>query len=523
MTGIELESARLIQLSHITKVFGKVVALDDVSLDIQQGEMLALVGENGAGKSSLMNVLYGLYHPDQGELRIGGERVRLRGPKDAIARGIGMVHQHFMLVPTLTVAENVVLGREPTRRGLLDLKRAQQEVEATCKRFGFQLDPKARISELTVGSQQKVEIVKALHRGAQVLILDEPTAVLTPQEADELFRVARGLAAEGKTVVLISHKLKEVLAFAQRICVMRRGKMVASVASKDTDARRLADLMITGEEGGGAGARTLQATVEVPTAAPGAAAPIAAPAAEPILRLDGVCAGPKLTGATLEVRPGEIVGIAGVDGNGQRELAEVVTGLRPAERGELRLAGRSGKLDPHEARHRGVSHVPEDRLLHAIVGPMRVDENVSLGRQEQPPFAKGPWIDFTGRRERTESLAETYDVRPRDPSVPCGRLSGGNQQKVVFARELDAQPKLLVAVQPTRGLDIAAVAAVRRKLVEEKARGTGVLLVSLDLEEVLALSDRIYVMFEGKVVGERPRGADERELGALMLGGAAHG
>src|SRR6185295_2332450 len=341
MAGIELESARLIQLSHITKVFGKVVALDDVSLDIQQGEMLALVGENGAGKSSLMNVLYGLYHPDQGELRIGGERVRLRGPKDAIARGIGMVHQHFMLVPTLSVAENVVLGREPTRRGLLDLKRAQQEVEATCKRFGFQLDPKARISELTVGSQQKVEIVKALHRGAQVLILDEPTAVLTPQEADELFRVARGLAAEGKTVVLISHKLKEVLAFAQRICVMRRGKMVASVASKDTDARRLADLMITGEEGGGAGARTLQATVEVPTAAPGAAAPIAAPAAEPILRLDGVCAGPKLTGATLEVRPGEIVGIAGVDGNGQRELAEVVTGLRPAERGELRLAGRS--------------------------------------------------------------------------------------------------------------------------------------------------------------------------------------
>jgi len=520
--GIELESARLIQLSHITKVFGKVVALDDVSLDIQQGEMLALVGENGAGKSSLMNVLYGLYHPDQGELRIKGERVRLRGPKDAIARGIGMVHQHFMLVPTLTVAENVVLGREPTRRGLLDLARAQREVEATCQRFGFQLDATARISELTVGSQQKVEIVKALHRGAEVLILDEPTAVLTPQEADELFRVARGLAAEGKTVVLISHKLKEVLAFAQRICVMRRGKMVASVASKDTDARRLADLMICGEEGG-AGARTLQATVEAPTAAPVEAAATVAAGAEPILRLDGVCAGPKLTGATLEVRPGEIVGIAGVDGNGQRELAEVVTGLRPAERGELRLAGKAGKLDPHEARHRGVSHVPEDRLLHAIVGPMRVDENVSLGRQQQPPFAKGPWIDFTGRRERTEALEEAYDVRPRDPSVPCGRLSGGNQQKVVFARELDAHPRLLVAVQPTRGLDIAAVAAVRRRLVEEKARGTGVLLVSLDLEEVLALSDRIYVMFEGKVVGERPRGADERELGALMLGGAAHG
>ncbi|HEY8208108.1 MAG TPA: ABC transporter ATP-binding protein [Myxococcaceae bacterium] len=516
MAEIELKSARLIQLSHISKAFGKVLALDDVSLELRPGEMLALVGENGAGKSSLMNVLYGLYHPDQGELRIKGERVRLRGPKDAIARGIGMVHQHFMLVPTLTVAENVVLGREPTRRGLLDLKRAQQEVEATCKRFGFQLDPTARISGLTVGSQQKVEIVKALHRGAQVLILDEPTAVLTPQEADELFRVARGLSAEGHTVVLISHKLKEVLAFAQRICVMRRGKMVASVAASQTDTRRLANLMITGEEESAA-APSLHVTAE------GSAAATTASAGEPLLKLDGVCAGPKLTGATLEVRAGEIVGIAGVDGNGQRELAEVVTGLRPVDRGEVRLCGATGSLDPHEARHRGVSHVPEDRLLHAIVGPMRVDENVSLGRQEQPPFARGPWIDFTGRRERTQALAEAYDVRPRDPSIPCGRLSGGNQQKVVFARELDARPKLLVAVQPTRGLDIAAVAAVRRKLLEEKARGVGVLLVSLDLEEVLALSDRIYVMFEGKVAGERPRGADERELGALMLGGAAHG
>ena len=506
-----------------------MLALDDVSLELQRGEMVALVGENGAGKSSLMNVLYGLYHPDRGEVLIQGERVRLRGPKDAIARGIGMVHQHFMLVPTLTVAENVVLGREPTRRGLLDLARACTEVEATCKRFGFQLDPTARISELTVGSQQKVEIVKALHRGAQVLILDEPTAVLTPQEADELFRVARGLAAEGHTVVLISHKLKEVLGFAQRICVMRRGRMVATVAAADTDTRRLADLMISGEEGGGGRASAAEREIARDAAAPlttegAAAVPAPPPAAgQPLLKVTDVHAGPKLRGATLEVRAGEIVGIAGVDGNGQRELAEVVTGLRRVDRGEVMLCGAGGSLDPHEARRRGISHVPEDRLLHAIVGPMRVEENVALGRQADPPFARGPWIDFPGRRERTESLLEAYDVRPRDPTVPCGRLSGGNQQKVVFARELDARPRLLVAVQPTRGLDIAAVAAVRKRLVDEKSRGTGVLLVSLDLEEVLALSDRIYVMYEGQVAGERPRGADERELGALMLGGAAHG
>jgi simple sugar transport system ATP-binding protein len=503
------------ELLHISKTFGKVRALEDVSLSLEAGELLALVGENGAGKSSLMNVLYGLYHPDQGEVRIAGQPVRLRGPRDAIARGIGMVHQHFMLVPNLTVAENVVLGQEPTRYGFLDLPRACAEVKETCARFGFQLDPRARISDLTVGSQQKVEIVKALHRGAKVLILDEPTAVLTPQEADDLFRVARGLAAEGHTVVLISHKLKEVLAFARRIGVMRRGKMVASVQAAQTTAEQLAELMVGDHlppgpaEGGGEGAPALPQL--------GAR----------VLELADVCAlgadgREALRGVTLEVRSGEIVGIAGVDGNGQRELAEVVTGLRAPLRGTVRLLGNGAPLTPALARRQGVSHVPEDRLLRAIVAPMTVEENVALGRHGEPPFARGPWIDFDGRRRRCQSLLEAYDVRPRDPLVTAGALSGGNQQKLVFARELDAPHRLLVAVQPTRGLDIAAVAAVRRKLLEEKARGAAVLLVSLDLEEVLALSDRIYVMFDGRIAGERPRGAGERELGGLMLGSAAN-
>ena len=498
----------MISLRHIHKRFGAVTALDDVSLDIGTGEVIALVGENGAGKSTLMNVLYGLYHADSGQVRIDGKPVRLRSPRDAIAKGIGMVHQHFMLVPTLTVAENVVLGREPSRWGRMDLERACQEVAATCERFGFKLDPRARVDTLSVGSQQKVEIVKALHRGAQVLILDEPTAVLTPQESDDLFRVARGLAAGGRTVVFISHKLREVLSVAERVAVMRRGRLVAEVRAANTSPQELAALMV-GE-------------ARMPHAEAQAYHP---PGGQKLLevqelRARGEDGRPALQGVSLEVHAGEIVGIAGVDGNGQRELAEVLTGLRALEGGGGRLLGEPlTGLTPAEARRRGVGHVPEDRLWRAVVKAMTVEENVALGRQAQTPFARGLQVDFAGRRERTAALLKAYDVRPPDPEVPLQALSGGNQQKVVVARELDAAPKLLVVVQPTRGLDIGAVAQVQAKLREARDKGAGVLLVSLDLEEVLALADRIYVFFEGRITGTFTRPEfDEREIGRRMLG-----
>jgi len=540
---------------------------------VRDGELLAVVGENGAGKSSLMNVLYGLYQPDAGELSVGGQPMRFKSPRDAIARGIGMVHQHFMLVPTLTVAENVVLGREPTRRGLFDLERAVSEVAATCARFGFQLEPRARVDTLTVGSQQKVEIVKALHRGAQVLVLDEPTAVLTPQEADELARVMRGLVAQGRTVVLISHKLKEVLGVADRVAVMRRGRVVAEVRAAETTVDQLATLMVGEGHRPGERAATLTGVVPpglatahhptpptgevlsgltasrpLPTPAgevpPGrtasrpsavptgevssgltASRPLAMPTGEVLLEARGLQAvgdngRPALRGVDLTVRAGEIVGIAGVDGNGQRELAEVLTGLRPLTSGDgTLLGGPLAGLTPAQARERGVGHVPEDRLRRAVVRALSVEENVALGRHTRPPFARGAWIDFTGRRERTRALLEAYDVRPSDPTLPVHALSGGNQQKVVVARELDAKPRLLVVVQPTRGLDIGAVAQVHAKLREARAQGTGTVLVSLDLEEVLIMADRVYVLFEGRVTGHFTRpDYDERELGRRMLG-----
>lgn len=506
----------MIELEHITKRFGGVAALDDVSLSIARGERLALVGENGAGKSSLMNVLYGLYQPDAGQVRFDGRPVKVKTPAEALARGVGMVHQHFTLVPTLTVAENVVLGKEPRRFGLLDLDAAVAQVQASCRRFGFQVDARARVDTLTVGSQQKVEIVKALHRGVSTLVLDEPTAVLTPQEADELFQVTRALSDAGLAVVLISHKLKEVLAFATRIAVMRRGKKVAEVAPAQTSPEALAALMV-----GEAAAAPATGAAHVPAPPEPAGSPSKkppAPRADVVLRVEGLAA-EKLHGVSFELRAGEVLGVAGVDGNGQRELAEVVTGLRDFT-GSLELLGRRfTHLSPGEARALGVAHVPEDRLKRAVVADLTVEDNVALGRHGAPPFAKGPFIDFAGRRARTATLLDEHDVRPRDGRLRVGALSGGNQQKLVVGRELDGQPKVLVVVQPTRGLDIAAVAAVRRRLEAAAARGCGVLLVSLDLDEVLALADRVLVFFEGRVTAELPRdGFDERLIGRRMLG-----
>jgi simple sugar transport system ATP-binding protein len=496
----------VIELLHITKRFGDVLALDDVSLAIAPGERLALIGENGAGKSSLMNALYGLYHPDSGEVRFDGQPVKVSTPALALARGVGMVHQHFTLVPTLTVAENVVLGAEPRRRGLLDLEAAVAQVQASCRRFGFSVDARARVDSLTVGSQQKVEIVKALHRGVTTLILDEPTAVLTPQEADDLLAVMKALSDSGLAVVLISHKLKEVLAFATRIAVMRRGKKVAEVKPEETSAVALAELMVG------------DPNAPAPFEHAGQAAQPAPVRGDVVLRVERLQA-EKLHDVTFSLHAGEILGIAGVDGNGQRELAEVVTGLRDFS-GTLELLGRRfSRLSPGEARALGVAHIPEDRLRRAVVVDMTVEENVALGRHAAPPFARGPLIDFAGRTRRTAELLEANDVRPRDGRLRLGALSGGNQQKLVVGRELDGRPKVLVVVQPTRGLDIAAVAQVRRRLDEERRRGCGVLLVSLDLDEVLALADRVLVFFEGRVTAELPRTEfDERLIGRRMLG-----
>ncbi len=464
------------------------------------------MGENGAGKSSLMNVLYGLYQPDAGELWLEGTRRRFKSPRDALAAGIGMVHQHFMLVPTLTVTENVVLGQEPRRGPLLDREAARESVRQSAQRLGFRLEPDALAGSLTLGAQQKLEILKALHRGARTLILDEPTAVLTPQESEELFEVTRALSAQGHTLIFISHKLKEVLSAADRIVVMRRGRKVAEVQAAQTSPEALSTWMV-GE------AQSAPAPEEPPRAP------------TPLLRLEGVSADddagrPWLKALSLEVRGAEIVGIAGVDGNGQRELAELVVGLRRPTAGTLTLEGAPlAPLTVAQRREKGVAHIPEDRLLRAMVGPMSVEENAALGHHRQPPFARGGWVDRGGRRARTEALLEAMDVRPRDPRARGGGLSGGNQQKLVVGRELMGDPRLIVALQPTRGLDIAAVAAVRARLRAARSRGAGVLLVSLDLDELRELCDRLYVLFEGRVTGElRRESFDEQAIGRLMLG-----
>jgi ABC-type uncharacterized transport system ATPase subunit len=485
-----------------------VQALSDVSVDLGTGEILALVGENGAGKSTLMNVLYGLYPQDTGEVWLDGMQVKITSPRDAIGLGIGMVHQHFMLSPSLTVAENIVLGNEPKRRGLFDVARAEREVLATAEANGFRIDPRAKVKDISVGSQQRVEIVKALHRQARVLILDEPTAVLTPQEATELLAALRKLRAEGRTIVLITHKLKEVMDLADRIVVLRRGKKVLETKPSETNPQQLAFAMV-GENAN----RPPVVATPVPADAPSAlevhdVTTVGSPGRIP------------LKSVSLKVAAGEILGIAGVDGNGQRELVEGIVGLRPFASGRVVLRGQDlSKASVEKRRSQGLAYIPEDRLHEAILGEMTVEENYSLGHQRRAPFAKGPWIDFSGRSQAAQTMVTSFDVRPPTPAARIGALSGGNQQKVVVARELFGQVSLLVAVQPTRGLDLGAVSDVHTRLAQAKAAGVGIVLVSLDLDELLAVSDRVVVLCLGAVAGSQVRGAyDERTLGRWMLG-----
>jgi simple sugar transport system ATP-binding protein len=498
----------VLELRGITKQFPGVLANDHVDFELRRGEVHALLGENGAGKSTLMSILYGLYHPDEGEILIDGKPVKMDSPSEAIDRGIGMVHQHFMLIPVMTVAENIVLASEPTRAGvMLDVATARRRVLELAAAFNFAIDPDARIENISVGQQQRVEILKALYRRADILILDEPTAVLTPQEATELFAILKNLQREGMSIIFISHKLNEVLEIADRVTVLRRGKKIETLPTAGATEQSLASLMV---------GRDVLLRVEKEPATPG----------EVLLDVEDLHVLddrelPAVRGVTMQVRAGEIVGIAGVDGNGQSELIEALTGLRPLQSGRFAVAGEdltgSSTNDILDAR---VGHIPEDRQRRGLVLEFSLAENLGLHDFDKAPNSRLGWLKPSRLIERAKRLLKEFDVRGGGPQTPARSLSGGNQQKVVVAREVDADPRLLIAAQPTRGLDVGAIEFVHRRLVEERDEGRAVLLVSLELDEILSLSDRILVMYEGEIAGEFPPTVDEEELGVAMLGGA---
>jgi len=501
-----------VEMHNISKQFPLVLANDDVSFNVQQGEIHALVGENGAGKSTLMNILYGLLRPDSGRVIIDGKTVRFAGPGDAISRGIGMVHQHFMLIPPLTVAENVVLGREPSRKGFVDIAGANKIVQELSDQYGLKVDPAAKVETLSVGIEQRIEIIKVLYRGAQILILDEPTAVLTPQEVDELFEILRSLKDQGKTIIFITHKLQEVMAVSDTVTVMRRGKVVGSVPTAETTRQEIATMMV---------GRQVLFRVERTRAEPG----------EVVLKVDDLEALdnkelPALRGISFSVREGEILGMAGVEDNGQTELVEVLTGLRRAQGGAVRLSGREiTNHSPRAIREQGTGHIPEDRRRRGLVLDFTVAHNMILGIHYRKPFVRYLGLDvinFGPIREKAARLLKEFDIRPADQENLAGNLSGGNQQKVIVAREFDQDPKLLIAAQPTRGIDVGSIEFIHQRLLQARNNGKAVLLISADLEEILSISDRIAVMYEGRIVGLlNPDEATEARLGLMMTGGGA--
>ncbi len=499
-----------VEMRNISKQFPLVLANDDVTFTVEQGEIHALVGENGAGKSTLMNILYGLLHADSGTMAVSGKEVRFVGPGDAIAHGIGMVHQHFMLIPPLTVAENVVLGQEPSKKGFVDRARANQIVQELSDQYGLKVDPAARVETLSVGIEQRIEIIKVLYRGAEILILDEPTAVLTPQEVDELFEILRALKNQGKTIIFITHKLQEVMAAADTVTVMRRGKVVGTVPIADTTRQEIATMMV---------GRQVLFQVERTRAEPG----------EVVLTVKDLSALdnkelPALRAISFSVREGEILGIAGVEGNGQSELVEVLTGLRKAQSGTVELNGQDiTNRSPRFIREGGTGHIPEDRHRRGLVLDFNVAQNMVLGIHYRKPFVRHLILDvinFGPIREKAERLLEEFDIRPPDQENLAGNLSGGNQQKVIVAREFDQDPKLLIAAQPTRGVDVGSIEFIHQRLLQARDKGKAVLLISADLEEILAISDRIAVMYEGQIVGTLdPTEATEERLGLMMTGG----
>jgi len=499
-----------LELRSMTKRFGAVVANDGVDLDLRRGEVHALLGENGAGKSTLMNVLYGLHKPDEGKILLDGEPVVIDSPRRAIDLGIGMVHQHFMLVPVMTVAENIVLADEPRRGLLLDFKAAVARVRELSDRFGLAVDPEAKVGDISVGQQQRVEILRALYREAGVLVLDEPTAVLTAQETSELFRILRALTAQGTSVVFITHKLSEVLAISDRVSVLRRGRKVATVLTADSTEASLARLMV---------GRDVLFEVEREAANAG---PVDA---TPLLDVDALWIEDDrgleaVRGVSFEVRPGEIVGLAGVDENGQRELVEALTGLRAARSGVIRVAGRDvtslgvrGKLEA------GIGHIAEDRHRRGLVLDFTLAENLALRGYRRKPFARFGLLWPDRMRARARDLLTEYDVRGGGCDTPASALSGGNQQKCVIAREVSEEPQVLIAAQPTRGLDVGAIEFVHKRLLDQRQAGRAVLLVSLELDEIRTLADRILVIASGEIVAELPPDASDERLGLAMTSG----
>ncbi len=501
-----------VEMHNISKQFPLVLANDDVTFTVEKGEIHALVGENGAGKSTLVNILYGLFHADSGTIAVSGKEVRFVGPADAIAHGIGMVHQHFMLIPPLTVAENVVLGQEPSKKGFVDRAKANQIVQDLSDQYGLKVDPAAKVETLSVGIEQRIEIIKVLYRGAEILILDEPTAVLTPQEVDELFEILRALKDQGKTIIFITHKLQEVMAVADTVTVMRRGKVVGTLPIVETTRQEIATMMV---------GRQVLFRVERTAAEPG----------EVVLTVKDLSALdnkdlPALRAISFSVREGEILGIAGVEGNGQSELVEVLTGLRKAQSGTVELNGQViTNRSPRVIREGGTGHIPEDRHRRGLVLDFNVAQNMVLGIHYRKPFVRHLILDvinFGPIREKAERLLEEFDIRPPDQENLAGNLSGGNQQKVIVAREFDQDPKLLIAAQPTRGVDVGSIEFIHQRLLQARDKGKAVLLISADLEEILSISDRIAVMYEGEIVGTLdPAEATEERLGLMMTGGGS--
>jgi ABC-type uncharacterized transport system ATPase subunit len=496
----------VIEMLHIRKEFPGIVANDDITLQLKKGEIHALLGENGAGKSTLMNVLFGLYQPEQGEIRVNGKEVKITSPNIANDLGIGMVHQHFMLVDTFTVTENIILGKEPTKGGKIDLKEAAQEVRELSERYGLKIDPDAKISDISVGMQQRVEILKTLYRGADILIFDEPTAVLTPQEIKELIQIMQNLITEGKSIILITHKLKEIMEVCDRCTVIRKGKGIGTVNVSETNPNELASLMV--------GREVVFTTVKQD----------AKPSEEVLNIKDLVVKDSRgieaIRGLNLSVRAGEIVGIAGVDGNGQTELIEAITGLKKSESGTISINGTEiQRKSPRKITETGIGHIPQDRHKYGLVLDYSIGENMVLQTYYQQPLSKFGVLNYKNIFNKARTLIKEFDVRTPSEYTPARALSGGNQQKAIIAREIDRNPDLLIAAQPTRGLDVGAIEFIHKRLIEQRDQGKAVLLVSFELDEILNVSDRIAVIYEGSIVAiVDPKKTTEQELGLLMAG-----
>ena len=498
----------VLEIEGITKTFPGVLANDDVSLTLNQGEIHCLLGENGAGKSTLMNMVFGLFRPDSGTIRVRGEQVHFDDSGEAIAQGIGMVHQHFQLIPVFTVAENIILGNEVTKGAFLDLDTARRQINALAERYGLAVDPDAIVGDLSVGEQQRVELVKALFRDADILILDEPTAVLTPGEVDDFFEVVESLTNQGKSIIFITHKLREVLAVADRITVLRAGRVVGTTTADGATQQSLANLMV---------GRDVVFRVEKAEPDPG----------EPVMRIEELRVSDDrgvetVSGFSMEVRAGEIFGIAGVEGNGQRELVEAVCGMRPASGGRVEMLGRDTTgWSPRKINRLGVAHVPENRSKHGVVAQYSIADNLVLNRYNHRKFSQRGVRNTAAINAEAKELVERFDVRTPGVQAPIDTLSGGNQQKVIVARELTGDLRALVVAQPTRGLDVGSIEFIHRKIIELRDQGVAVLLVSAELDEILSLSDRIGVLYRGRLAGTvEAADATREELGLLMATGS---